>query len=271
MKIVIRHWTQQAYRLLSIMGLEPRRSFTAVLALPGYLRDYLKFFDQHRRSTSGFRWGAPFPCLMDRAVQSGAAKGHYFHQDLFVANRVFMEKPERHIDVGSRVDGFVAHVASFRAIEVLDVRPLRGGLLNISFVQADLMSKLPAALVECCDSVSCLHALEHFGLGRYGDPLDYEGHVRGIGNLAAMLKPRGKLYLSVPIGPHRIEFNAHRVFGMNRILEIVADAFELAAFSYVDDAGDFHPNVPVTADDAARSFGCHYGCGIFELIKKSER
>ena len=37
---------------------------------------------------------------------------------------IYNSKPKRHIDVGSRVDGFVAHVASFREIEVFDVRPL---------------------------------------------------------------------------------------------------------------------------------------------------
>jgi hypothetical protein len=31
-----------------------------------------------------------------------------------------------------------------------------------------------------CDSLSCLHALEHFGLGRYGDPIDPRGHEKGI-------------------------------------------------------------------------------------------
>jgi hypothetical protein len=30
--------------------------------------------------------------------------------------------PVRHIDIGSRIDGFVANVAAFRKIEVLDVR-----------------------------------------------------------------------------------------------------------------------------------------------------
>jgi hypothetical protein len=62
--------------------------------------------------------------LEDFADNAGVAKGHYFHQDLLVAKYIFEAKPERHIDVGSRVDGFVAHVASFREIEVLDVRPL---------------------------------------------------------------------------------------------------------------------------------------------------
>ena len=39
-------------------------------------------------------------------------------------------------------------------------------------------------LYEVCDSISCLHALEHFGLGRYNDPLDPNGHLKGFNNIS---------------------------------------------------------------------------------------
>ena len=54
-------------------------------------------------------------------------------------------------------------------------------------------------LSEVCDSISCLHALEHFGLGRYNDPLDPNGHLKGFNNMVKMLKRGGKLYISFPI------------------------------------------------------------------------
>ena len=62
------------------------------------------------------------PCLTDRFEESGAARGHYFHQDLLVAQRIFDSAPARHVDMGSRIDGFVAHVASFREPEQRDLR-----------------------------------------------------------------------------------------------------------------------------------------------------
>jgi len=37
------------------------------------------------------------------------------------------------VDIGSRVDGFVAHVASFREIEVFDVRPISAQIPASSF------------------------------------------------------------------------------------------------------------------------------------------
>jgi len=53
--------------------------------------------------------------LTDRFDPGGDASGHYFHQDLIVARRIFERDPRKHVDVGSRIDGFVAHLAVFRS------------------------------------------------------------------------------------------------------------------------------------------------------------
>jgi len=171
------------------------------------------------------------------------------------------------VDVGSRVDGFVTHVASFREIRVIDVRPQSATVPNVDFVQADFMQTLPDALVECCDSLSCLHAIEHFGLGRYGDPVDCDGHLRGLENLYRCLQTGGTLYLSAPIGPLRVEFNAHRVFSVGYLLERFEGQYEIRRFSYIDDAGVMHENVALDGADVHDSFGCRFGCGIFEMTK----
>ncbi len=130
------------------------------------------------------------------------------------------------------------------------------------------MAVLPSSLHEHCDSLSCLHALEHFGLGRYADPINPQGHVVGLTNLYKMLAPGGTLYLSFPIGPQRTEFNAQRVFSLKYALQFVGSLFVLTSFSYVDDDGDFHAGVELTASAVARNLDCRYGCGIFELRKR---
>ena len=163
------------------------------------------------------------PCLHDRYEEGGSTRSEYFWQDLWVARWIYEAAPKKHVDVGSRVDGFVAHVASFRQIEVLDIRPITTQIPGVTFRQADLMNAaslgdLCAQDGGYCDSLSCLHALEHFGLGRYGDPILPEGWRLGIKNLASLLKPKGTLYLSTPIGKPRVEFNAHRVFDPQRIM-----------------------------------------------------
>jgi hypothetical protein len=230
------------------------------------ISDYNELKRQQKSSSVSFPFGEFYPCLDDRSDNAGTAKGHYFHQDLLVARRIFANAPRLHADVGSRVDGFVAHVAAYREIEVFDVRPLKSNIVNVRFKQVDLMVPLSRALEGYCDSVSCLHALEHFGLGRYGDTVDFEGHLKGLANLKAVLAKDGKLYLSVPIGPQRIEFNAHRVFAVSTLLDLVSD-MRVDAFSYVDDKGDLHENAMLTKDAVANNFGCRYGCGILELTK----
>ena len=164
--------------------------------------------------------------------------------------------------------GFVAHVASFRGIEVLDVRPLSVSVRNIQFRQCDLMAPLPGSFVECCDSLSCLHALEHFGLGRYGDPVCADGFILGWDNLYRMLKQGGILYFSVPLGFAQIEFNAHRIFSVPQLMEMVAGKYELIDFSYIDDAGDLHEDVQDSINSETVNFECHFGCAVLELKKK---
>lgn len=252
---------------LGFLGIDLRTFGRGVRGLGPYLRDLRMLRRQAHESGIDFPFGTPFPCLADRYADSGVAQGHYFHQDLLVARRIFRDQPRRHVDVGSRVDGFVAHVAAFREIEVVDIRPLDSKVPNIRFLQSDLMAELPPSLVECCDSLSCLHALEHFGLGRYGDPARFDGHLRGLANLTRMLEPGGKFHLSVPIGPQRIEFNAHRVFSVGRLLEMVRRDFRIESFSFVDDAGVLHEAVALDDVQVMNNYGCQYGCGILELRK----
>jgi SAM-dependent methyltransferase len=265
----MRRFALFAYRLLAAFGIDVIRMAYGFMGVPRYLLSMIRF----RAQTKGehcFPFGMPYPCLADYYEQSGQISTHYFHQDLHVARRIFEANPQRHIDIGSRIDGFVAHVASFRPIEVLDIRPLDQNLPNIVFRQADFMAELAEDLVESCDSVSCLHALEHFGLGRYGDEIRADGDLMGLRNLTRILRPGGTLYLSVPIGPSRVEFNAHKVFSVQYLFDFLQEEFSLIALSVVDDSGVFHKNVLVDTDSVFGNYGCVYGCGIFEMKKNTK-
>lgn len=204
--------------------------------------------------------------LNDFTDQAGSAKGHYFHQDLLVASFIHRKNPVRHIDIGSRIDGFVAHVATYRPIEVIDVRDLEDtGHKNIVFTKADLMSDQKSQH-ETTDSLSCLHAIEHFGLGRYGDPIDPQGHIKGFNNILKMLKPSGTLYISFPIGiKNEVHFNAHRIFHPKDIFSWASDkdALRLERFDFVDDAGNLHQNIDLKKE----KIDVKYGCGIYTFSK----
>lgn len=251
-----------------LLGLDPLRAIRTAGRLPRYFRDLHLLRQQAKTADDDFPVSRFYPCLEDRGCAGGSGRGSYFHQDLLVARRIFQRRPDVHLDVGSRVDGFVAHVAVFREITVADIRPNPSDIPNVSFIQADMMEPVVRELNGFCDSLSCLHALEHFGLGRYGDPVLFDGHLRGLKNFYRMLKPGGMLYLSVPIGRQRIEFNAHRVFSVDYLLSLLESQYTLKCFSYVDDDGNLHENSDMVPAATANNFGCRYGCGIFELQKR---
>lgn len=233
---------------------------------PAFRRD-LREIKKQLKGNKDFRISLLYPILRERDESNGNLKSHYFHEDLVAARRVFENKPMKHVDVGSRVDGFVAHVASFREIEVFDIRPQAAKVKNIRFVTADFMN-IPESLHNYTDSLSSLNVVEHFGLGRYGDPIDIEGDKKGLENMRKVLKPGGKFYLSVPIGPQRIEFNAHRVFSLKYLLGLLQPNFTLDRFSYVDDGGDLHEEVALTQTAIESNCGCRFGFGIFEMTKR---
>ncbi|MDR3345656.1 MAG: hypothetical protein LBS73_00635, partial [Campylobacteraceae bacterium] len=62
-------------------------------------------------------------------------------------------------------------------------------------------------------------------------------------------------------------FNAHRVLSIKYLLEQFENKYHLDHFSLVDDDGDLHENIKLTKEDIENSFGCWYGCGIFEMTK----
>ncbi len=248
------------------MGIDIYRFLGYFKEMKLYKQD-LKTIRELLKENNDFPLGTPKPMLFERTAASGSASGHYFIQDLYVARQIFRHQPVKHIDIGSRVDGFVAHVAVFREIEVFDIREQTSTVENISFKQADMM-QLPENLMNYTDSLSCLHAIEHFGLGRYGDPLDINGHLKAFENIHKILKKDGIFYFSTPIGKQRIEFNAHRIFAPKYLLNIFAADYELLRFSYIDDKGDFYENYNLTEKDLENDLNCMYGCGIFELKKK---
>lgn len=229
------------------------------------IHDFLKFrSDQKSFKNLGGEISHRYPIWSDYRKQAGSSGGDYFHQDLLVAQFIHDKNPNKHIDVGSRIDGFVAHVAAFRKIQVMDIRPLSPlGHVNIEFIQADLMTANDHLLKA--DSISCLHAIEHFGLGRYGDPINPLGHQKGFSNLVSMLEDGGTLYISFPIGrQNEVHFNAHRVFHPRDILSWPSSKYlELIRFDYIDDAGHLHHVV----DLLSKEIDVNLGCGIYTFIK----
>lgn len=258
MKEIIR----KTYWLLSVQfGFDPRRMARSFRGIPRYIVDGFRF----RKAYQG-RLDI-LPCLYDWYEEGGATKDEYFLQDLQVARWIHLANPVKHVDIGSRIDGFVAHVASFREIEVFDIRPVTSVIPGVRFRQADLMNP-SEPLEEYCDSLSCLHALEHFGLGRYGDPIDPHGYAAGLSNMAKILRPGGLFYLSVPIGKERVEFNAHRVFDPCALVRLAAvNGLLLKKFAWIGPSRTLTQSS--NAEQDMEELGkLHYALGIFTFCKQ---
>ena len=255
----LKNFLKPIFHFFYSIGFDARR-FSSIRNYPRYRRDLFKF------KKSGGVVTHKDGILVDYNSEAGSASGHYFHQDLLVASYINKNKPKRHIDIGSRIDGFVAHVASFRNIDVMDVRKLQDtGHKRISFIQADLMEE-NCKFLNISDSISCLHAIEHFGLGRYGDSIDPDGHKKGFNNILGMLKKGGILYISFPIAnKNEIHFNANRVFSPKDIFTWAnyKKSIKLQNFDYVDDLGNLHRNINIDS----KNIDVVHGCGIYTFKK----
>jgi len=176
--------------------------------------------------------------------------------------------PLKHVDIGSRIDGFIAHLSVFKEVEVFDIRPQSNKIKNVSFKQADIMN-IDLDKINYCDSISCLHTIEHLGLGRYGDQIDPNGHMLGFKSITKILRKGGLFYFSVPMGiPNRIEFNAHRVFCLDYLKNWIEKDFIIEKFAYIDDDNNIFEDVNLNRFNINNSCNCFHGCGIFTLKKK---
>jgi hypothetical protein len=247
---------KQAY----FTGFYPHTLAKSLKNLPTYFKDVRRY--QKMNDLPSFKFGVrdAFPILTDMDAGAGIAGGHYFHQDLWAARKIFGQRPVQHFDIGSRVDGFVAHLLAFMPVTAIDIRPMKSTIRGLTFLQDDAaeLAHLPDDSVH---SLSTLHVAEHFGLGRYTDPIDPQACFRFMASLQRVLAPGGRLYFSVPIGRERVEFNAHRVFSPQTILSSFS-GLQLVSFSFVGDDGNLYEDTdPVNLPQSEMA------CGLFEFTK----
>ena len=180
--------------------------------------DAKRYTELNKRLNFDIREECMWPIVAEKYSPAGTI-GNYFWQDLWAAGRIIKSGIKKHFDIGSRLDGFIAHLlAADIDVTMIDIRDFPGEVEHLSTIVDDATS-LHQIPDESIASMSALCSLEHFGLGRYGDPIDPEACFKCFDNIQKKLKKGGKLYLSVPIGRERVEFNAHRIFYADTIVE----------------------------------------------------
>jgi hypothetical protein len=184
---------------------------------------------------------------------------HYIYHPAWAARVIKEINPAKHIDISSTLH-FCTTLSAFIPTEFYDYRPAELTLSNLKSSSADLTNLFFES--DSVESISCMHTIEHIGLGRYGDPLDPESDFRAIAELQRVTKIKGHLLLVTPLGKPTIQFNAHRIYSFDLINNLFTD-FDLKNFSLITDEGLFIENAdPNLVKDQK------YGCGCFWYIKK---
>lgn len=246
----------RSHRLVSSIIGDPLGLLRRLRGLPAFLRNWLAYAARSQSALFRIRPSEILYSTSDMFAPAGTVRGHYFHQDLWAARVVRSLGVAQHVDIASRLDGFVAHVLPFAEVEYVDIRPVDADVPG-------LVSRIGSVVAlpyddQSVHSLSCLHVIEHIGLGRYGDPIDPEGHVHAARELSRVLAAGGTLIVGTPIGRERLCFDAHRVFDPETIVRIFS-GLRLRSFALIDDTG-----VGVRHDaDFAAARACEYGCGLF--------
>ena len=224
----------------------------------------LKEYNHRNQTNFVFKKQYAISCLTDRYEKAGS-EGQYFWQDLWAARLIAKNKPYEHYDIGSRIDGFIAHLSCFmERIHLIDVRPFEMNIPGVDFKQEDA-TNLGGVPDESITSISALCSLEHFGLGRYGDPIDPEACYKAMRSIERVLAPGGHAYISVPIGWEHLEFNAHRVFYPQTIKDVFSHC-DLIEFSTTD-GSSIEKDAPISKyDDEKDNMGGRFG--LFHFVKR---
>lgn len=229
------------------------------------VRDEAKAYEE-MTPPSSFRYDADMEYIipMERIEEAGVVSS-YLWQDMWAARYIIRERPRVHYDIGSRLDGFITHLLSAGVdVTMLDIRPLPTRIARLSFVQADA-TNLDNITDNSLESLSALCSLEHFGLGRYGDPIDPMACFKCFDSIQRKMKPGGLLYISVPVGKEHLEFNAHRVFAASTIVNSFPE-MELLEFSSCMKE-EYEENIPLDKYDDWDQYGGER-FGLFRFRKK---
>jgi SAM-dependent methyltransferase len=239
------------------------QNFNYFRGLRAYYADMTTYNSLQRKDPTPFpiKLINSYPIYFDRYEEAGEVPKHYFYMDLWAAKKIYQSSVKKHYDIGSRLDSFISHCLVFCKVTMLDVRPLASEVPGLEFIQADCMN-MDNIRTGSIQSISTLHAIEHFGLGRYADPIDPLGYKKAINEIKRVTKKGGDIYFATPIGKQRIEFNAHRVFSPLYILELF-EGCDLLEFSAVNDKNQFIENT-----DPKKYVKANYSCGMYHFRKK---
>lgn len=201
--------------VLSYFGLRLSRARTSPFSRH-FLTTYSRNLAEAKKNELGFR---VFRAMVD---ETGSHPADYVDsQCAFASQHIAATRPEKILDIGSYrlwIIGLLAH----HTVVTVDVRERKTYLTNEHVIACD--AKKIDYPSDSFDVVTSLCAIEHFGLGRYGDEFDLGADQTAFKEMIRVLKPQGHLIFSTAItraGPS-IAFNAARTYNYEMIRRLCA-------------------------------------------------
>jgi SAM-dependent methyltransferase len=207
-------------------------------------------------------WRDRWPRLNDR-TEHLPFDAHYIYHTAWAARVLAETRPSKHVDISS-LAYFATIASAFVPLEFYDYRPAGIQLPNLTCGAADLCHlSFPDRSLE---SISCMHTIEHIGLGRYGDPLDAMGDRQALTELQRVVAPSGSLLIVVPIGQPRVQYNAHRIYDPLMIEEYLPE-LSLQQWALLKDDSSSGLELNPSRELALQQ---RYGCGCFHFKRSSK-
>ncbi len=228
-------------------------------AMSGFLAEFDRYSDLLRSAgRPPLNKSDAYPCLYDRTSETGFDR-HYIYHPAWAARILAKAPPLKHVDISSTLH-FSTIVSAFVKVDFFDYRPAPLNLTNLSSSAADLTNLRFES--DSIESLSCMHVIEHIGLGRYGDPVDIDGDKKAARELSRVLAKNGRLIVAIPVGRPRIQYNAHRIYSHEQVMEMFSE-LTLLEHALVPDglAEDGLIQNPNSALINAQDYGC--GCYVF--------
>ncbi|MFY0651318.1 MAG: DUF268 domain-containing protein [Cyclobacteriaceae bacterium] len=187
---------------------------------------------------------------------------HYIYHTAWANRKLIEITPKKHVDISSSLY-FSALASAHTQVEFYDYRPPNLILDNFTAKSGDLCD-LPFES-NSVESISCMHVVEHVGLGRYGDPIDYDGDLKAMSELIRVLKLKGHMLFVVPIGKPKIIFNAHRIYSYRQIKKYFSE-LKLIEFTLIPENENKGHLISHASEEQADAED--YGCGCFLFRKE---
>lgn len=187
-----------------------------------------------------------WPCEGDDAPLASVGDRHYEYAYVIAALRRYGLTDKDILDVGSAGSYLPAMIAALgNRVTCVDLRQWPMQWPGLRLVRGDLLTPGDDELLPHArfDAITCISAIEHFGLGRYGDIEDVDGDIKGLAKLRYYLKPGGLLVLTAPFGRGAIAFPAHRIYDRSRLARLTAGftTLDKVFFGPVERPGVYRP------------------------------